>query len=86
MNYDPSGSGAYMGDDVNSMINYFGYSATTQLYYRSGYNDNDWANMIKANLDNKMPVQYADVCAALCQPPGQVIRAGQCSRTGRAFF
>jgi hypothetical protein len=59
MNYDPSGSGAYMWDDVNSMKNYFGYSSSTQLYYHNDYNDNDWANLIIANLDNKMPVQYA---------------------------
>ncbi|MEI6851651.1 MAG: C10 family peptidase [Bacteroidota bacterium] len=59
MMYSPSGSGAYMDDDANAMKNNFGYSSTTQLYNRNSYNDNAWANLIKANLDNKMPVQYA---------------------------
>jgi hypothetical protein len=59
MMYNPSGSGAYMGDEVDAMKTYFGYSSSTQLYNRNNYNDNDWANMIIANLDSKMPVQYA---------------------------
>ena len=59
MHYSPGGSGAYMDDDANAMKNYFGYSSTTQLFYRNNYNDNDWANLLISNLDNKMPIQYA---------------------------
>lgn len=59
MNYSPSGSGAYMGDDANAMKTNFGYSSSTQLYYKDDYTATDWANLLKNNLDAKMPIQYA---------------------------
>jgi hypothetical protein len=59
MMYSPDGSGAYMWDDVDAMKNYFGYSSTTQLFYRNNYSDSEWANLLISDLDNKMPIQYA---------------------------
>lgn len=59
MGYSPDGSGAYMYDDVYAMINNFGYSPSTELFYKNDYSDTQWANMIIDDLDSKMPVQYA---------------------------
>ncbi len=59
MMYSPDGSGAYMDDDANAMKNNFGYSSTTQLFYKESYTAINWANLLKTNLDNKMPIQYA---------------------------
>ncbi|HNW71207.1 MAG TPA: C10 family peptidase [Bacteroidales bacterium] len=59
MQYSPSGSGAFMDDDANAMKNNFGYSSSTQLFYKDDYTATDWANMLKNNLDAKMPIQYA---------------------------
>jgi hypothetical protein len=59
MMYSPDGSGAYMDDDANAMKNNFGYSSSTQLFYRDSYSESAWATMLIANLDNKMPIQYA---------------------------
>lgn len=59
MNYSPSGSGANMWDDVEAMKSHFGYSSTTELFQRNNYSSTAWANLLIANLDNKMPIQYA---------------------------
>lgn len=59
MNYSPNGSGAFMGDDANAMKSNFGYSSSTQLFYKDDYTAADWANLLKNNLDAKMPIQYA---------------------------
>ncbi|HOY33188.1 MAG TPA: C10 family peptidase [Bacteroidales bacterium] len=59
MNYSPDGSGASMHDDVNAMKSNFGYSNSTNLRYKNDYSNTEWNNMLKSNLDNKMPIQYA---------------------------
>jgi len=59
MMYSPSGSGAYMNDDVNAMKTNFGYSSSTQLFYKDDYTPTAWANLLIGNLDAKMPIQYA---------------------------
>ncbi|MEI6123169.1 MAG: C10 family peptidase [Bacteroidota bacterium] len=59
MNYDPTGSGAYMNDDVSALKNYFGYSSSTQLYNKSSYTATAWETLLKGNLDQKMPIQYS---------------------------
>ncbi len=59
MDYSPDGSGAFMFDDADAMKNNFGYSSSTELFYKSDYSYADWANLLISNLDNKMPIQYA---------------------------
>ncbi len=59
MMYSPDGSGAYMDDATYALINYFGYSPTANLKYKNSYNDVQWANMLKADLDGMHPISYA---------------------------
>lgn len=66
MNYSPNLSTAWViaSDNPvcaqNSYINYFGYDATTiQGVRRQNYNDNAWKNLLKNELDNGRPLQYA---------------------------
>ncbi|MEI6765109.1 MAG: C10 family peptidase [Bacteroidota bacterium] len=59
MMYSPDGSGAYMEDAVNAMINNFGYNPGGQLYNRYNYSDSQWKSMLRSNLDNKWPVIYS---------------------------
>lgn len=59
MNYSPDGSGAYMWDAANAMKSYFGYSSSTQLVYKDNYTETAWNTLIKQNIDNKYPIQYA---------------------------
>jgi len=58
MNYSPDGSGAQMWNDVEAMKSHFGYSSSTQLVYKDDH-PTDWADLIRSDLDNKRPVQYA---------------------------
>ena len=65
MDYDPSGSGAWVitGDDTvcaqTSYIKYFGYNpATIQGLYRQNYSDAAWTSLIENELLNGRPVQY----------------------------
>lgn len=59
MNYSPNGSGAYMGTTLDAMKQYFGYNATATLEYKDNYSENDWKNMLKAQLDAGHPLPYA---------------------------
>ncbi len=63
MNYSPSGSGAQVlggyPSAQYSFVNYFKYnSAIINGKYRSSFTDNNWLNLIKADLDLGRPVQY----------------------------
>ncbi len=60
MNYDPSGSGAYVSGGNPSAqyayVNYFGYSSGIHNVTRAG--DATWVADLKTEFDNGRPVQY----------------------------
>jgi len=53
-----AGSAAYTSDVANALKTYFNYATTTQYYSKSSYNDTQWINMLKTELDNGRPVIY----------------------------
>ena len=66
MNYSPTESGAWViaADNPvcaeNSYKTYFGYNpATIQGLRRSNYTDVAWKNLLKNDLNNNRPIQYA---------------------------
>ncbi len=59
MGYSPDGSGAYMGDARDALVQYFGYSATANLKQKNSYSNTAWENMIIAELDARRPLSYA---------------------------
>lgn len=59
MMYSPNGSGAYMDDAANAMIDYFGYSSSVALAYRDDYSLNDWVSLLQDELDLGHPLIYA---------------------------
>ncbi|MDA3928502.1 MAG: C10 family peptidase [Prolixibacteraceae bacterium] len=59
MDFDPIGSGAYMIDAQNALINYFKYNTTIFNPLKSDWSNYEWENMIKYELDNNRPVLYA---------------------------
>lgn len=65
MDYSPSGSGAWVCSfdnpvcAQNSYVNYFKYDPTTiQGLARDNYSDQDWIDLLKADLDLGRPIQY----------------------------
>jgi len=58
MMYSPSGSGAYSEDAVAAMIYYFRYSPTTQFVTKDQYSEDEWAAILRENLDNQKPLYY----------------------------
>ncbi|NLL29306.1 MAG: hypothetical protein GX259_10995, partial [Bacteroidales bacterium] len=58
MNYSPNGSAALSHNVPNALINNFRY-ADAQHHIRASYSDEDWNNMLKSNLDAKLPVFYS---------------------------
>ncbi len=58
MMYSPSGSGAYSSDAAAAMINNFRYSPNTQLVYKDQYSEEEWADLLRLNLDNNRPLYY----------------------------
>ena len=68
MQYSPQVSGAWViesnspSTDHNSeyaLKNYFGYSTEMQGLKRENYTDQQWKNMVKADLDASRPILYA---------------------------
>lgn len=59
MGYSPDGSGAYSEDVVTALKSYFGYSNNLNIKARNDYSDQQWINMLKANLDALMPMYYS---------------------------
>lgn len=58
MMYGNDGSGAYSSDVPYALINYFLYSDDMSFLYRP-YNDPNWNNQLRANLDEGMPIYYS---------------------------
>ena len=58
MDYDPDGSGAYVWDQLEAMIN-FGYRSTAQDVSKSGNSTTQWETMIKQELNAGRPILYS---------------------------
>jgi len=60
MNYGVDGSGAQSEDVPFAMVAYFNYDpATISLEYRANYTDQQWIDMLEAELDLSQPMYYA---------------------------
>lgn len=68
MNYSPSSSGSFViinspqptANSEYAYKTYFGYNPTTiHGLERKDYTDNVWKNLLKTELDNSRPIQYA---------------------------
>ncbi|MCD4791677.1 MAG: C10 family peptidase, partial [Bacteroidales bacterium] len=58
MNYSPSGSGSYSSRVVTAWKNYFKYSSNLLLTSKGSYTDENWANMLIAEIDAGRPLYY----------------------------
>lgn len=58
MDYTPEGSGANTGKALSAMIEHMKYSPNAQSLSRSNYTNQQWFNMIKAELDQNHPLLY----------------------------
>lgn len=64
MNYGPAstgGSSATYQATESALKNYFGYKNTLQLIVRSSYNQTQWINLLKTELDASRPILYAGI-------------------------
>ena len=59
MNYTPTGSGASISDAAIALKSYFNYSSTTEYKKKSNYTDTEWKTMVKNDLDQGRPLEYA---------------------------
>ncbi|MFC1729693.1 C10 family peptidase [candidate division KSB1 bacterium] len=59
MYYSPNGSGALSYNAVDALIDYFKYSTTATMAYKSYYSNSNWENMLRNELDEGRPVYYA---------------------------
>lgn len=59
MGFSPDGSGAFSADVDDALEDYFGYSTSAQYTSRSSYNEQQWINLIKSQLDSDYPVYYS---------------------------
>lgn len=59
MNYGPSGSGANSSNVSDAMVNYFRYSPSATMVYRSSYTDAQWIAFLKHELDERRPLYYS---------------------------
>ena len=65
MGYSPEGSGAYVWDQLDAMVNTFGYRSTAQDVSKNGgwwlgaYSTSQWEAMMKEELDAGRPILYS---------------------------
>lgn len=60
MHYSTSGSGAYSEDVPYALMNYFNYHPGAVIQYKNAYpNVEDFKNLIRADLDQQLPVYYS---------------------------
>lgn len=57
MDFNKSSS-SYTTDIARALFKYFGYDEDLQVYIRNYYNNSEWENMIKTELNNNRPVLY----------------------------
>ena len=58
MQFGPNGSGAYTGDALTALENYFNYDPAGQYYFKSSFTDVVWEDMLRDELDFGRPVIY----------------------------
>jgi hypothetical protein len=58
MTYSPSGSGANSWDAVQALKTYFNYSDEVTLLDKENYTEEEWASLLKDNLDQLHPLYY----------------------------
>lgn len=58
MNYSPNASGAGSAIVAEALKTYFNYSSEVVYHDRSGYDDDVWIGMLKADLDLERPIWY----------------------------
>jgi photosystem II stability/assembly factor-like uncharacterized protein len=60
MQYSTSGSGAFSEDVPYALMNYFNYQPGAVIQYKNNFsNVEDFKNIIRADLDQQLPVYYA---------------------------
>ena len=60
MQYGVNGSGAYSDDVPYALINYFNYLPEAEIKYKNNYaNQSDWENLLRADLDEHLPIYYS---------------------------
>ena len=60
MQYSTSGSGAYSEDVPYALMNYFNYQPGAVIQYKNNFpNVEDFKNLIRADLDQQLPVYYS---------------------------
>ncbi len=60
MQYGPNGSGMYNHKGAYTLRTYFGYSDTTQYFFRDSLDESfDWPAMLIDHLDQHIPLYYA---------------------------
>ncbi len=59
MMYSASGSGAYSWDVPSAIKNYFGYSQDAHFFEKEDYSQNDWADILKEQIDLGQPMYYS---------------------------
>lgn len=59
MGYSPHGSGAYSQRVPDALSQFFLYDPSMEIHYRDGYNDSEWNEILRENLDGNMPLYYS---------------------------
>ena len=61
MNYSPTGSGSYTSRVSTSLKKYFDYSLNNLFTYKSGYTEENWAKLLRAEIDAGRPLVYQGI-------------------------
>ena len=59
MMYGPDGSGAYSFEVPEAMSSYFRYSTDSHYESKHNYSNDNWCNMLKADLEALRPIYYS---------------------------
>ena len=59
MQWSPQGSGASLDNVALALLNYFQYDGNINLLYKYDFNEEDWKNLLREQIDAKKPVVYA---------------------------
>lgn len=58
MDYSVEGSGATAKDIATGLKNYFSYDNNLEYIERTHFNESDWSDFLKAELNEKRPILY----------------------------
>jgi len=58
MDYGPTGSSAGLDLVREALVNYFNYLGTAKIELKSNYSNEEWADLLRNNLDASLPVLY----------------------------